>query len=112
MTSGPSAGGNPETVDIRRRVQDGTAPAPDRVTEAFRAEVLRQGLTEYEEDGFLYRYRNGVWHVEPGGYRACMERLAPPVDADPDPDPAPTRNPISDLYAALRARARRGGTKP
>lgn len=54
--AGPSAGGVPALVDIRRQVQDGTAPAPgtDRVHDACRAEVARQGLHEYWLDGVRY----------------------------------------------------------
>jgi hypothetical protein len=56
MAAGPSAGADPATVDLRRRVQDGTAPTPgtDRVHDAFRAEVIRQGLREYSVDGVRY----------------------------------------------------------
>lgn len=56
VAAGPSAGGDPATVDLRRRVQDGTAPIPgrDRVHDACRAEVIRQGLSEYWLDGVRY----------------------------------------------------------
>lgn len=61
MAAGPSAGADPATVDLRRRVQDGTAPTPgvDRVHDAFRAEVIRQGLREYSVDGVRYVLDDG-----------------------------------------------------
>lgn len=34
---------------------------PDRVGDALRAEVLRQGLTECEVDGRPWEYRDGAW---------------------------------------------------
>jgi hypothetical protein len=127
VAAGPVAGVD-AAVDVRRRVQDGTAPAPDPVGDVLRAEVLRQGLTECELDGVRWVHVDGAWRVEalrsgaeptytvidethtferhylnevvrgrspaldapatadtygfqPGGYRACMERLAPHVDA-------------------------------
>jgi hypothetical protein len=56
VAAGPSAGANTAPVDLRRRIQDGTAPTPgvDRVHDAFRAEVIRQGLREYSVDGVRY----------------------------------------------------------
>lgn len=38
-------------------------PAPDRVADAFRDEVLRQGLTECEIDGIREVYRDGDWTI-------------------------------------------------
>jgi len=38
-------------------------PAHDRVADAMRAEVLRQGLTECEIDGVRQQYRDGEWTV-------------------------------------------------
>lgn len=81
VAAGPSDGGDPATVDLRRRVQDGTAPAPDRVTEAFRAEVLRQGFTEYEENARCWRYEGGEW-VEALRPEPIRSRFPKPVGRD------------------------------
>lgn len=101
-------------------IWEGFGEVRDRVGDAMRAEVLRQGLTECEIDGVRQEYRDGGWDVvdrlrsaeaegielgpigrqllaqadrlEPTGYRACMERLAPPVDAALQPDMSECRN--------------------
>lgn len=100
VAAGPSAGAT-AALDVRRRVQDGTAPAPDRVGDAFRAEVFRQGLTGCEIDGQPWAYRDGRW---------MPAADAPLVDAVPDPDPLTPRRRVAELYAALKARrTRRGG---
>lgn len=100
VAAGPSNGGDPATVDVRRRAQDGNDP----VTAAMRDVVLRQGLRECAIDGVRQVYRDGAWHLEVG---------ASPVDASSDtaPDVPRTRSKLSDLAAALRARARRGGPR-
>jgi hypothetical protein len=59
------------------------APGRDRVHDAFRAEVIRQGLSEYWVDGVRYV----VAPTAASGYRTCKERLAPPVDAALEPAP-------------------------
>jgi hypothetical protein len=64
VAAGPVAGVD-AAVDVRRRVQDGTAPAPDPVGDVLRAEVLRQGLTECEIDGVRWVHVLGEWMTAP-----------------------------------------------
>ncbi|GAA3455913.1 hypothetical protein GCM10018962_77470 [Dactylosporangium matsuzakiense] len=45
----------------RAAAQDRHPAGRDRVADAFRAEVLRQGLTECEIDGIRWEYRLGSW---------------------------------------------------
>jgi hypothetical protein len=66
-----------ETCEECRPPAAAPQPGTDRVHDAFRAEVIRQGLSEYWVDGVRYV----VAPTAASGYRACKERLAPPVDA-------------------------------
>jgi hypothetical protein len=101
VAAGPSTGGI-AAVDVRRRVQDGAVPGPDRLADAFRAEVLRQGLSDCEIDGQPWAYRDGRW---------MPAADAPLLDVVSDPDPVTPRRRVAELYAALKARrTRRGGT--
>lgn len=51
-----------DTIGAAEREPEVGAPA-DPVADAMRAEVLRQGLTECEIDGFRQEYRDGGWTV-------------------------------------------------
>lgn len=110
VAAGPSNGGDPETVDIRRRVQDGTAPAqdpgwhvlpfgstvrchgpecsrcrapePDHVADAMLAEVLRQGLIECEIDGVRHEYTADGWLLLDETH-VWRQRLAEAAGIDP-----------------------------
>lgn len=94
-------------------------PGPDRVHDAFRREVIRQGFSTYSVDGVEYTVDSQVmmgFDGSPDGY-ACIliarvdseghvhtEVLPPPVDAalQPDPDKLPNCCPPARNARVLR----------